>query len=126
MRSNRIRYPNEGLVSRLMQWNCEDLRMVAHGLCTVRVILWIPFHVMLQLAQSVPQNGHVTANMAVLPWQFDSASPLSRLISRPLNKFRPQKQTASWQSRCIIPFVGDVMPLETPTEMTAERERFET
>jgi len=26
---------------------------------------------MLHLAQSVPQNGHVTANMAVLPWQFD-------------------------------------------------------
>jgi hypothetical protein len=70
MRSNRIRYPNEGLVSRLMQWNCEDLRMVAHGLCTVPVILWIPFHVMLHLAQSVPQNGHVTANMAVLAWQF--------------------------------------------------------
>jgi hypothetical protein len=39
--------------------------------CAPQEYLWIPSHVMLHLAQSVPRNGHLTANMAVLPQQFD-------------------------------------------------------
>ena len=65
----------------------------------------MPSHVMLHLAQLVPPDGHVTANMAVLPWQFDETAVLPRSISRQLNRFRCQKCMALRQSRCIIPFV---------------------